>query len=218
MLSGSGLAERLRRMRALVFDFDGTLADAEAVKRRAFERCFAGFREQREAIQAYCAGFPQVPRGEKFRHIYERILKQPYTAEVAADLHAQFEADTTRQIITAPEIPGAEAFLRAVQGRHYTALLSTTPHETLLEIVVGRGWQGLFRELRGAPVDKAAWLAGFRTSHGFGGGEVAFFGDTAEDRQAAEAAGCVFVGVRAEDGLASVWIPDFRGLSVDAVR
>jgi phosphoglycolate phosphatase-like HAD superfamily hydrolase len=158
----SELSALVAQARLLVFDFDGTLVDSNPIKRRAFAHCFAGFPDRLEEILAYCNSQHRTPRGEKFRHVYERILRLPYTAAVASVLHERFEAATTEQIIRAPEIPGAEAFLRRVAQRHVTALLSTTPHDVLLTIVARRGWQALFGRVQGAPVQKATWLRAVR--------------------------------------------------------
>lgn len=206
-------AELLRRARALVFDFDGTLVDSNPIKRRAFDVCFAGFPEQREEILAYCWGRHHTPRGEKFRHVCERILRRPYTEDLAAALHERFEAVTTRQIVEAPEIPGATEFLRRAQGRYLMAVLSSTPHEILREILARRGWGGWFEAVQGAPVNKASWLIAFREQRGLDGGEVVFFGDTPEDAGAADEAGSTFVMVGPPDGVSGGRaVPDFTGL------
>lgn len=178
----------------LVFDFDGTLVDSVGIKLRAFDRCFEKFPAQRERIRAYCHGNNHTPRWEKFRHVYEKILNLPYTPEIERELHQTFERETTRQIADAPALPGAEEFLDSVRGDYLTALLSSTPHQILLQILDGRGWAGRFDEVQGAPVNKAAWLKDLR-SKGFEPRQVLFFGDTPEDAASAAEAGCGFVNV-----------------------
>lgn len=194
------LAPLVKRARALVFDFDGTLVDSNAIKHRAFERCFADApAARREAIAAYCRGSHHTPRWEKFRHVYEQILKRPYTFELQEKLLRRFDIETTRPIARAPEIPGASRFLAQAARTHVTALLSSTPQEALLDILDRRGWRGHFQTVQGAPVNKTKWLARWRATQGYGGDEVVFFGDTAEDARAAQRAGCVFVGVANQD-------------------
>ena len=184
------LAQLVERARALVFDFDGTLVESNAIKRRAFERCFADAPAAHQAdIQAYCRGFNHTPRWEKFRHIYEHILHRTYTPVIETELLRRFEAETTRQIVEAPEIRGASAFLAQAARTHVTALLSSAPQEILMKILEDRGWRGYFQTVQGAPVDKAQWLAGWRRKHP----DTLFFGDTPEDARAAQAAGCSFV-------------------------
>src|SRR3989338_725479 len=185
--------ELLVRARAIVLDFDGTLVDSNPIKYRAFERCFADTGPQRDAVLAYCLGHHHVPRGEKFRYVYERILQQPYTPEIARRLHRQFEAETTEAIIHASVRPGADEFLAGLDRSRVVALLSSTPHEILLRILEGRGWQHYFHQVRGAPVDKAMWLLRFREQQHLAGSDVVVFGDADEDGVSARAAGCRFV-------------------------
>lgn len=183
-------------VKILVFDFDGTLVDSNPLKRKAFEACFTGadFSGRREEILGYCWGNHHTPRGEKFRYVYERILRQAYTGEIEKALHERFERETTQEIIRAPEIPGASEFLARVRASHRMAVLSSTPHAILRTILDHRGWAGYFDLKQGAPVDKASWLKGLQVG-GVAPDQVLFFGDTPEDAAAAEEAGCRFISV-----------------------
>lgn len=194
------IAGLVKRARALVFDFDGTLVRSNEIKWRAFELCFGDFPERLDEILAYCRSRHHISRGVKFRHVYEGILGLAYTPEVDARLHARFEAASTRQIVAAPPVPGAERFLAATRPGRATALLSSTPQEVLARIVVDRGWRRYFDEIRGAPIEKAAWLREYRARAMLGGDDVVMFGDTEEDAAAAVAAGCAFVAVGCDTG------------------
>ena len=207
-------AEALKHARAIVFDFDGTLVDSNPIKRRAFELCFSEFAEQRKDILAYCGAHHHTPRGDKFRYVYEQILRQPYTPRITRQLHTQFEMATTQQIIEAAEIRGATAFLNVACQTHQTALLSSTPHQMLLTILEGRGWRRWFTTVQGAPVQKANWLRRFRTSHGFSASELIFFGDSQEDADAAQTAGCLFIQIGTDSLLAEdrFHVADFMNL------
>ena len=205
------VAKALVQARILVFDFDGTLIDSNPIKRAAFAACFTDVAERREEILAYCWGHHHVPRGEKFRHVYERILRQPYTPEVASRLHARFDDATTRQIIAAPEIPGATAFLRYASGRYDTALLSSTPQEVLRHILAERGWLDYFTYVQGAPIIKAEWLRRLRQLNGLAAEAILFFGDTPEDAASADRASCRFIQVGGQAGrnASALTIPNF---------
>ena len=201
----------LEGSRALLFDFDGTLVDSNRIKWKAFEACFNRFPERREEILAYCRANNHTTRYEKFRWVYEKILRLPYGPERERELSGIFESRSTEQIIEAPEIPGAEGFLRSRKGKHVLGLLSSTPHPILLEILSRRGWSGYFDVIQGAPVDKAEFLRRFLVERGIRADEAVFFGDTLEDAQAAKEAGWKFVTVRPEreELKSQLWIPDF---------
>jgi hydroxymethylpyrimidine pyrophosphatase-like HAD family hydrolase len=63
-------------------------------------------------------------------------------------------------------------------------------------------------------VDKASWLLIFQQRYGIEGREVVVFGDTKEDAEATEKAGCAFIAVGDERirGGANHGIRDFAGL------
>lgn len=195
MVAVNSFVSVLGQARALVFDFDGTLVDSNPIKEQAFEACFAEFPERYSRILSYYQSSGHTSRGDKFRHVYEEILGLPYTPAVAVMLHERFAAATTYQIIKALEIPGATEFLLAAKHRYIMALLSSTPHETLLHILSERGWRDYFEVVKGAPVDKSVWIREFCLARKLGQQKVVCFGDSVEDFAAAQAAGCTFVGV-----------------------
>lgn len=189
------IARMLHTARVVVFDFDGTLVDSNRIKREAFEICFREFPQHLDEIRAYCNGNHHTPRWGKFQHVYEQILRLPYTPIVEARLMARYAAATTSQVINAPEIPGATHFLRIVAADHITALLTTTPHKILMDILDKRGWQRYFQVIQGAPLNKVTCLTVMQRTYHLRGRELMFFGDTLEDAAAARTASCLFIAV-----------------------
>ena len=211
------LVQAVAQASVLVFDFDGTLVDSNAIKRQAFDRCFSEFPDRLEEIRRYCYGFNHTPRWEKFRHVYTEILGLPYTPEIEREMHRRYEEATTLQVIRAPEIPGAGNFLEAARSRHPLALVSSTPDPILRTILKARGWSRLFHVVQGAPVRKADWLAGYLRQEHHAPGNVVFFGDALEDAASAKQAGCLFCGIANEElrSQAAFWVNDFVALLDD---
>lgn len=207
------LPEALQAARLMVFDFDGTLVDSNEIKWKGFEATFLDFPDQLEEILKYCRGSNHTPRDEKFRHVSEAILGRPYTTEMAERLHERFRSVTTEAIVNAHEIPGAGEFLKCSKAHCETAVLSSTPHAVLIDILEKRGWTDLFDQFQGAPVDKKAWLLELREDRGLPSAEIVFFGDTPEDAAAAREAGCRFVAVANDDlnSDADCFLRDFDG-------
>ena len=193
------LGEALTNARLMVFDFDGTLVDSNEIKWEGFRLTFLDCPDQLEEILSYCRGSNHTPRDDKFRHVSETILGRAYTTELAGLLHERFERVTTESIVNAPEIPGAAEFLRRSRAHCETAVLSSTPHDVLCNILDKRGWTELFDLFKGAPVNKTAWLRELQDERGLEPGTIMFFGDTLEDAAAAREAGCRFVAVANED-------------------
>ena len=63
---------RFGSAKALVFDFDGTLVDSNAIKWKAFEACFDRFPDRREEILSYCRGNNHTKPGLRQAHPFRR--------------------------------------------------------------------------------------------------------------------------------------------------
>ena len=207
----TAVREAVQSATAVIFDFDGTLVDSNEIKRRGFDHAFADYPESMDEIRAYCYGFNHTNRYEKFRYVTENILRIDFTPELEKRFAQRYAEFTTSSVADAPEIPGAEAFLRSLMPNR-PALLSSTPTEILLMILERRGWRSLFSRVQGAPVNKREWLQEFQHSLGCTPRDLVFFGDTDEDARSAEEAGCVFIRVGRIPNPPGLAIADFKGL------
>ncbi len=181
---------------AFFFDFDGVLADSVEVKTRAFARLFEPFGPEIEArVAEHHRTHSGVTRVDKFRHYYREFLGQSLTEEGLADLCRRFARLVVDEVVAAPEIPGAEAFLRSWQGKLPFFVVSATPQEEMREIVRRRGWAGYFLEVRGAPTSKKDNLEDLLRAHSLPAGRCLFFGDALSDYRAAQACGVAFLGI-----------------------
>ena len=182
------LRAKIAEVDLLVFDFDGTLVDSNAIKINAFAKCFSEYEDRLEDIMSYCRENHHTSRFEKCRHVFTHILKLPYTKDLEKKLLTRYENETTEQVIAASEIAGALAFVAKSAERGPLAILSSTPHDVLLTLLKKRRIDPYFQVIQGSPVIKADWLGRLEKT-------ALFFGDTKEDRCAAEKAGVPFVGV-----------------------
>ena len=181
-ISAGKILRLVEAARAVVFDFDGTLVDSNEIKWKGFEYAFAAYPERLSEISRFCRTENHMIRGAKFRYVCEHILKVPYTEQLDYKFHALYAEYTTDAVVAAPETPGGLDFVRGI--RHCpVALLSSTPHEILLEILRRRGWAAMFQYIQGAPVSKREWLQRFQESLGCSPSDIVFFGDTDEDEQ-----------------------------------
>jgi phosphoglycolate phosphatase-like HAD superfamily hydrolase len=186
----------MRDWQAFFFDFDGVLADSVEVKTRAFAQLFAPFGPKVEAkVVDHHRRHSGVTRVEKFRHYYQEFLGRPLDEAGMADLCSRFARLVVGEVVAAPEIFGAEAFLRRWAARLPCFVVSATPEEEIREIVKLRNWAGYFREVMGAPRSKRENLEILLGRHQLMTGRCLFFGDAESDYRAAQACSVQFLGI-----------------------
>jgi phosphoglycolate phosphatase-like HAD superfamily hydrolase len=186
----------MRNWQAFFFDFDGVLADSVEVKTRAFARLFAPFGPEVEAkVVEHHRRHSGVTRVEKFRHYYQEFLGRPLDEAGLADLCSRFARLVVDEVVAAPEILGAEAFLRRWATRLPCFVVSAAPEAEIREIVKRRGWSGYFEEVRGAPRNKKENLEILLERHQLVPDRCLFWGDAESDYRAAQACGLQFLGI-----------------------
>lgn len=181
-------------LRAIVFDFDGTIVESVQTKTEAFRRLFAAYPADVDRIVALHLEHGGRSRYEKFEMIYRDILGREPEAGEFADLGRQFEALVAETVVTCPFVPGAARFIGECSARLPLAVVSGTPHDELVRILERRGIHSYFAEVHGSPPGKEAILTDMLQRGSWQAADVLFVGDAMSDYQAARAAGVRFVG------------------------
>ena len=99
------------------------------------------------------------------------------------------------EVVAAPEIPGAEEFVRRWSSRLDCFVISATPDEEIREIVRRRRMTGYFKGVFGSSLDKKTNLQNLLNKCGFDPLKCCFFGDAESDYQAARTCGTHFIGI-----------------------
>ena len=201
---------------AVFFDVDGVLIDSVGVKGEAFADVFGEYPEHRGDIIALHVGNGGVPRDRKFEMIHERILGVALTSRRAEELRVRFATDIVRRVVAAPEIAGAGATLRNMNGRHPLHAISAVPRDELEQILEERGSLSHFRSVHGMPPSKSETVTQLLDMHGYIPRECVFVGDGTQDFIAAQDNGVPFIHVvgTSADPIAdaSAVVVDLRGL------
>ena len=183
-------------LQALVFDFDGVLADSVEVKTDAFARLFAPFGDEIVSkVVVHHRENGGMSRYEKFRIYYERYLGKTYTRDIAISFGRQFEQMVVDAVVAAPEIRGVSFFIEKYTHRLPCFINSATPDAELKKIVAQRGWSAYFKEILGAPATKTENLTSLIERYELRAQQVLFFGDAVSDYRAAVDTEAQFFGI-----------------------
>jgi phosphoglycolate phosphatase-like HAD superfamily hydrolase len=193
-------------IRGAAFDFDGTLVDSNEIKRRAFFEVAAAFDPDGDLVRDTLDRQPSGDRYAIARSLATAIAERgplPETQsahDLAKSLADAYTAHCERAVSTCPPIAGAEnALHRLAERRLPLFLITATPLEAVLPILRLRGLDRLFEGVYGGPATKLENLRQVSAEIGARPRDMVFIGDGEDDRRAAVAFGCVFIGVTPDE-------------------
>ena len=203
-------------IKAIVFDFDGVLAESANLKTRAFSDLFKGEDEETvRQIVAYHLKNAGVSRFEKFKIIYRDILKKPLSDEKFNFLCGQFSLLVVEKVISSAWVEGACEFLQNNKELYSFFVVSGTPEDELKEIIRRRGMESYFNEVFGSPKTKGILLRELMEKYEFRPSELVFIGDAETDWAGAREAGVSFIWRKASDQ--DHQLPGFKGPSIPSL-
>jgi phosphoglycolate phosphatase-like HAD superfamily hydrolase len=189
-------------IRCVVFDFDGTLVDSNAIKRQTFFDVLSEVDPEGEVVAHVLDVVRPGDRFDIVREIARRLrTNRRIPASPPLDTWADRFADAYTRgceeaVSKCPEIPGATAALEWLAARGLPCYVnSATPQAPLLRVIELRSWSQHFRGVLGRPASKLENLHTLCEESGATPAELLFVGDGEDDAEAARAFGCTFVAV-----------------------
>jgi len=189
-------------LKAVVFDFDGVLAESVSVKCEAFAQLFEcegpGIVEQ---VVAHHRAHGGMSRFEKFRFYHQEFLCRPLSEARMEELCKQFSDLVVDGVIRSPWVSGAREALEHCVNRDYSLfIVSGTPQNEMRHIAQQRNIAHHFLGIFGSPQRKADHLRHILNEYSLTPHEVAFIGDAMTDFRAAKETGIHFVARGEETG------------------
>jgi len=196
-----------RRIRAVVFDFDGVILESADVKTDAFCELYVDHgAEVVGRVREHHLANLGISRFKKFAWIAEHVLGRALSDDESAALGHRFSDLAFAKVLAAPFVPGAEAALAAVAALGLPMFVASgTPHDELQRIVAHRGLGPAFREVHGTPREKPEILGDVLARLALAPGELLFIGDGMSDYKAARATGVEFLA-RDTPALHDEWV------------
>lgn len=177
----------------IIFDFDGVLLESVSVKTDAFRRLFSFTPTYVDQIVQFHLDNGGMSRFDKFRYIYNNILHTNLSHEEFDLLSQRFSDLVEEAVATAPFVNGALDFLETVGRKYILYIVSATPEEELVRIVVKKDISRYFSGIFGSPQKKVDHIRQIVTTHGCSPKDVLFIGDAINDWQAARESGVRFI-------------------------
>jgi phosphoglycolate phosphatase len=197
-------------LKAIAFDFDGVLLESVDVKTQAFRMLFSSEQPENLAkIIDYHLRNGGISRFEKFRTIYQDILKRSLKESEFERLCERFAQLVVDEVVAAPWVPGAQEFLDGHRERYQLFVVSATPDAEIKEIVSRKGIQNYFSAVLGSPRKKAELLKELLETFHFKTDELVYVGDAINDWHAARHVGVSFIWRRTHEKLPM--LPEYRG-------
>jgi HAD superfamily hydrolase (TIGR01549 family) len=187
-------------IKAIVFDFDGVIAESVDIKTRAFAYLFRDYPQDIiDKVVQYHIENGGLSRYEKFKVYYRDYLKEELTEEKSKQLGEEFSKFVYEEVIKAPYVEGAYEFLTRNKDRYDFFIVSGTPQSEIQSIAKERSIDGLFVEILGSPIKKGEHTKNILKKYNYFKEEVVFIGDAINDYIGAEEAGVKFIGRIIED-------------------
>ena len=188
-------------IKVVVFDFDGTLADTNAVKEECMHRVVAGLPCGPAALETARQGGGD--RYKVFADVARRVWHGAAPEVIAGKTRVLVESYSnccTKGIVAAAERRGARSALDALRRRGLPRyVLSATPDRHLREVLIRRGLLARLNGALGSSVTKEKGLLQIIATERVTRDSILLVGDSADDQDAARAIGVKFAAVTAEN-------------------
>ena len=176
----------LMKYKTIFWDFDGVIKDSVEVKSAAYTKLFWSKNLELNArIQRHHYENGGMSRFEKIP-LYLSWLGLEYTPKVISEYCELFSNYVFQSVIDSPWVPGAEKYLRENQFNQSFFLISGTPKDELDRIIERIDLKGCFRQVFGAPTEKAQAIEEVLFSNGLKARDCIMVGDAMLDYKAAE--------------------------------
>ena len=187
-------------IRAVVFDFDGTLADSQPAKRAAWRVIFDD-RPQSHDVVLQKAVDDKVGDRYKiltatFTNLGEPMAQIP---ALVAKYSEKFDAAIQRLVIERGLFPGTLEMLRGLHKNVPLYVNSATPEASIVKLCASFGITPYFRGTYGNPATKIDNYKKIAAAHDIAPAELLMVGDGLDDAAIAAEFGAKFVGIPNND-------------------
>ncbi len=187
---------QITNFQAIIFDFDGVVAESGKIKTQAFAELYRAYGDDIvNKVVDFHVQNGGLSRYHKFRYYQEHYLvKPPLTQDEEKQLDHRFSELVVEAVIAADAVPGANELIHQQASRIPLFVASGTPEIELKVIVEKRGLAPYFKDVRGAPTQKQTLVAEILSQYNLVPETTLMIGDALIDYESADANGLPFLG------------------------
>ena len=185
----------LKDYQAILFDFDGVLAESTNIKTEAFAYLFEKFGEEivKKVVDHHIKN-GGISRYKKIKYYYEQYLNRKITDEEINELAKIFSNFVVEKVIDSEWVSGVKDFLNKSYGNIDLYVVSGTPQKELEIINEKRKMLNFFNGVYGTPETKPDIINRLIMEHSYDPQKVLYIGDSLSDYKDAKEAGVKFLG------------------------
>lgn len=188
---------------AILFDFDGVLAECMDVKSEAFAQLFEEFGNDivMKVIDHHVKN-GGISRYKKIQYYYSDFLNKEISQEKVNQIAQQFSDLVVKKVIESEWVKGAKDFLEKYYKKLDLYVVSGTPGGELDLIIKKRGMKKYFKGVYGSPDTKPTIARKIIRENNYLYQNILYIGDSLSDYYDAKKAGINFLG-RVKQGMES---------------
>jgi len=174
-------------IKAIIFDFDGVIAESVNIKTDAFKKMYAKYGNTvvKKVISHHLLN-GGISRYEKFNFYHENFLGIKLSEEELEKLAIEFSELVVQDVVEAPYVHGALEFIEN-NYKDYKYFISTgTPQNEIIDIINRKKISIYFESIYGSPENKTDHIKKIMSKSGYTKDELIFIGDADTDILAAK--------------------------------
>jgi HAD superfamily hydrolase (TIGR01549 family) len=185
----------IHNYQAILFDFDGVLAECMDVKTEAFAQLFEEFGNDivKKVVNHHIEN-GGISRYKKIQYYYSDFLNKEISKDKVNQIAQKFSDLVVKKVIESDWVKGAKEFLEKYISKLDFYVVSGTPQEELDLIIKKRDMGKYFKEIYGSPKTKAEIANIIIEESNYDKKKVLYIGDSLSDYKNAMEANIQFLG------------------------
>ena len=177
----------LEQFSAIIFDFDGVIAESVEIKTEAFREMYISYgKEISEGVVNHHLANGGMSRFKKFPFYHDRFLDQKLSQKEIQYLSDQFSDIVINKVISCPLVNGALSLLDLLHSKKVLFISTGTPDKEIKKIINKRKLRRYFREVFGSPSSKQDHIKNILKNYKLKKSETLYIGDAETDLKAAK--------------------------------